>query len=786
MSWTLQPVGGSEKSLADWGITGVSRTLRSLETSEVSFTIPAAFDAALPFTHRVGVTIRQNRTGAGTSYTGGSVWFYGIVLRQQPSAEGASEQFSVSLADPWWHLENLVYCQRFNVFAGWSGTPGDTPTFTEDKTSHLTLNQSFAGAVIGTREVLEDVIDWASDNSAPLQFVAGTFPDMKIPLREEKDITCAEAIRRQVDYMDAVSWFDYTTTPPTLKIARRSALTAVSRSIVGLKGISLTPRYDLQVPFVHLKFEKLYSDSGSQFLQISNQYAPDPLPVERFGGLLATIVLSPRQTNTVRQYVECGGLDASDLAFWRDVKRELNDEDLYADLTIQSYTVKAAETANGWTAGETVNLPRYLYKGAVADWMDVDAVRVDVTAVISYTVKETLPSNDKITLFKSRLHTIKASLLATDATTGEYSNTTVESAGEDPTVFVGLATNIYNDLNTLSWDGQVQLVEEECTGAIRLGNVLNLTAGNAAWASMNATVQAVSEDLDAGTTSVSLGVNKHLSAGQLVDLLRINRTRSAFRMTTNPSNGRGSDSSTLPGNNAEANTTEAAKLYNEHTVSGRDGAGKTAQAKVEALDGSSLPVVTLQRLGTTGAVDTSAGKILLELSRAFGKEIKIREAHGPDSGKYLLFLTSTTSDTQIIEGETPIELGGGGGGGTRMVIKEILQNTYRCRTWDGTTEGGTDITVARNVKLRGASSEVLDGITFTYSAYNTPAYTSRTASWTEDGDSLTEIQTIVPRVAVDDQIYAEQPTGGTGVTGASYIDTNRDARAWVAEPTSLP
>jgi len=624
MSWTLQPVGGSEKSFADWGITGLAWNFRSLEISEVSFTIPAAFDAALPFTNRVGVTIRQNRTGSVTTYTGGSVWFYGVVIRQQPSATSDSEQFSVTLVDPWWHLENLVYCQRFNVFTGWDGTPGVTPLYTEDKSSHITLNQAYTGGIIGTRAVLEDVLDWASDNSAPIQFTAGTFPDMNIPLREEKDITCAEAIRRQVDYMDAVSWFDYTTTPPTLKIARRSALTPVSRSIVGVKDISLTPRYDLQVPFVHLKFEKLYSDTEGQFLQIVNQYAPDPLPADKFGGLLATIVLSPRQTSTVKQYVECGGLDASDLDFWKDVKRELNNADLYADLAIQSYTVQAAETAAGYTKGDTVALPRYLYKGAIADWMSVTSVRVDVTAVLSYTVKETLAGSDKITLFKSRLHTVKVSLLATNAVTGEYRNSTLESAGEDPTEFAGLATNIYTDLNTLSWDGQLSLVETECTGSIALGNVLNLTSGNAAWATMNATVQAVSGDIDSGTTRVTLGVNKHLSAGQLVDLLRINRTRSSFRMTSNASTGSPGVADELPGENAEANTTEAAKIYEQHSVSSKDASNLVTRVQLDAGT-PEAPKISLHTTLNTGVVDTAKPQVNIDVGTlSAGQEAKFQ------------------------------------------------------------------------------------------------------------------------------------------------------------------
>lgn len=542
MAWTLQPVGGSEKSLADWGVAGLARTLRSLSASEVFFSIPAAFDAALPFTHRVGVTIRRDRTGSVVTYAGGSIWFYGIVLAQTPSAQGSAERCTVQLADPWWFLENLVYCQRFYVFTGWTGgIVGGTPLFAQQQTSHVMLGQQwldYVGTNLNTRGTLEEVVDFAADNGAPIAFVADTFPAMTIPKREETDITCADVIRRQLDYIDAVSYFDYTTTPPTLKIVRRSGLAAVSRSVVGCKDITLTPRYDLQLPFVYFKFEKTYTDAGGDFVQINNSYYPDPLPAEKFGGLMATLVLQP--SLEVTQELTIADLDTTDPNFWGRLKPELGDENLYASLTILSHSVVAAEAKGGWAIGDAVNLPHYVVDGAIADWMvegdgdplqssdPLQSIKVTAQATVSYTVYRNVAAyggTNIVKVYESAAQVISADLLATNATGGIYHNYAEEIAGDDPADFFGLAHTIFDDFNVLNWSGQLTLVEAECSGTISLGNVLNLSAGNAAWTSMNATVQAMTEDIDTGTTQISLGVNKHLNVGQLSDLLRVNRSR---------------------------------------------------------------------------------------------------------------------------------------------------------------------------------------------------------------------------------------------------------------------
>jgi hypothetical protein len=639
MSWTLS-YSGTTQSLAAWGITGLSRNLRSQAVSTVTFRIPGNAFAALPFAQRGTIVIHRDA----------AVWFRGIVIQQAAAASGSTEQIQVTAADAWWHLENLVYAQRFNEFAGWVGEPGGEASYTEKLITHVTLNLGLGTGVIGTRAQMADALDYAADNGAPFQFVEGELPDMKVPLREEKDITCAEVIRRQMAYMDAVTWFDYSTSPPTLKVKRRSDCSVVSRAAAGLQSVSLRPRYDLQVPFVHLKFEKNYNDTGGSFMQLVEQKYPDPLPDDKFGGLLATIVLSPLNATTLVQAVECDVLDAESLDFWKLVKPELNNPDQYRDLAIFGNASAVDEN------GDAVALPRFVVAGGIADWMDVDAVLTEVSVDIAYSIMQELDTGVFVPIGKSRTQTIKTRVLATDAVTGVYRNRTVQSFGEDPTEFAGLAQTIYGDLNTLSWDGSIGLVEDEVGSTISVGNVVNLTGGPAGWASMNALVQSVTEDVDAGSTSVELGVNSHLSAGQLVELLRVNRTRSVLNVTQNRATGNNAES-VLPSNFSQVNTTEAPKFYSETGAHSRDVAEGLPQVKLETGTAINSPKIYLQRLTVTGAVDEGAGRILIEQDRTGGRTLRVYEAkvclpNGDE--KYCRVLASQPYDNPELSGETPI------------------------------------------------------------------------------------------------------------------------------------
>jgi hypothetical protein len=107
----------------------------------------------------------------------------------------------------------------------------------------------------------------------------------------------------------------------------------------------------------------------------------------------------------------------------------------------------------------------------------------------------------------------------------------------------------------------------------------------------------------------------------------------------------------------------------------------------------------------------------------------------------------------------------------RFQIRIVLQNYLICRTWDGVTQGSTDVLVARPKNLR-----------------TTGNVNQRTISVTPDGGgaAISAVESITPVYAANDEIYACEPTGGTSLTNGNppheavtWLDLNVDARTWM-------
>jgi hypothetical protein len=131
---------------------------------------------------------------------------------------------------------------------------------------------------------------------------------------------------------------------------------------------------------------------------------------------------------------------------------------------------------------------------------------------------------------------------------------------------------------------------------------------------------------------------------------------------------------------------------------------------------------------------------------------------------------------QFLRGDLVVA-GGGGAEIKRYRVKSVAANYLVCRTWDGAAEGGADVKVAKPPELRHVASEVVEGVTISYT------YQSRANNL--DGQRLagaagfaTQTEIVIPVWRVNSEIWAMKPAGGTGVTEAAWLDLNVAGRMW--------
>ncbi len=139
--------------------------------------------------------------------------------------------------------------------------------------------------------------------------------------------------------------FDYTTTPyPTLSIHLRADAPVISLPAYGapVSGLELTPRYDLQVPAVVLKFEQTNDIDGDTFTSLIVQPAPSTATGDELGALVMTFDLSGARATYHHQPVVTAPIPASDtasgvIAWWQTKFAWLADFDA-GDLSVVSGT----------------------------------------------------------------------------------------------------------------------------------------------------------------------------------------------------------------------------------------------------------------------------------------------------------------------------------------------------------------------------------------------------------------------------------------------------------------
>jgi len=604
--------GATTQSLTAWGFNERPRMiLRSRAASTFEVTLAGADPAAdpvIPF--EAAVTIKDS----------GTVIFQGRRTDTNGYAKGKNRGSTMVFSDAWYDLEHLIYKQVWNVSGG--------GTYTSSRV-YLFQNIGAVSAAWNSWTVAQqiaDIITWAASIGGNVQ--AGTIdPALLPPVYYMKAPTCASAINKCIESLpDVATYFDYTTSPPTLHIRVRQNRTPVTLPYANASppgsgtqvhlSTDIRPRPDLQIPQVKFDYQETSDVSGISYTSFGSDAYPIGSSANTLRGLTLPIDLRGSSRHVAIGQVTAAAWDATTAAFWKDKKNDLAKSNV-SSLTVVDTTINASSGhPNGIyvkdTSGSNISLTTYPYEfknGSVAPWMvdgsgnPIKVIEAIVTAVVSYTVKDNV--NGVITTHNIPAHPVSTRIKLTNspATTTTYKALAYASAGETPLANLaylywcsvnnvpvhyvtgvvtppGSAPAITNPYN-LQWEGEHTIIE---AGGIstyyNCGNTLNLDdtdGGNVSWLTMAADVYQVIYDFFAGTTTIHFGPHKYLSADQYFQQMMLFTTRLAWenpniRSTSQDSAGAG----TQLGNDTRLEDTHASDAPNLQThsvISPADGSG---------------------------------------------------------------------------------------------------------------------------------------------------------------------------------------------------------------------
>jgi hypothetical protein len=529
VTWNITS-GTTTKTAAAWQLSRLTLT-RSNQTPDILTALAdgALVDSTPTFDYGDTITLKRDTTP----------YFHGVCIQIPRTGSPNSESLQYKFAGPWWHLENLIFQQRWTCYISTDTVPAKKwgyksrvilgqkePYWTEDDPPVLVTN-----GVLNSGQVITEILNYAIACGVPITI--GTIsPNITIPFDECLDITCAEAIRRVLRWTpDAVAWFDYSTTPATLNVTRRSSMTTLDLSLTQgapNQTLDIVARDDIKLPAVIINYESISSitvaDETSTYTNLAQDKYPTNSTGQELGALVMTVELAG--SNTVMQKVtiqtEELPADLNDLTWWKARIPALAEPQI-TDLTITGAARKIH-------SADAADYTYRLVQGSIENWMTTKVDYERIEAKCSFTEVRVSDAGDVSSKKINQLISCKfvASNLQTDFSHGKTTRTftrvtSIQTAEPQPT---GLAEQIYDAVNILQYEGQFILVQEDVDGTARPGKALNITnATQTAWATMNATIHETSENIDEGRTNISFGPTKKLGPTDLIEYLRSNRAR---------------------------------------------------------------------------------------------------------------------------------------------------------------------------------------------------------------------------------------------------------------------
>jgi hypothetical protein len=550
MSWTIRVNGAGGLEFSAVNITGARRNRKILATD--TFTFSQALDVTdTPICVYLDSVIIFN---------GETIWFQGQCTVSEPDASGKAERWNIEISGGVYFLNITPFLQPW---AQISGGPYDS--------SRVVMGYKVSGGALvysSVGDVITEVMGYATSNpgpNVPLQLGACALATFSYP-QEFLNASCAEVIQRNLQYTpDVVCWVDYTTTPPTINFKSRFTLPTVTQSFldVGNSGFKCKPRPDLIPPQVVIIYEVTAEADGVPGVSVLYDAVPPGSTGNAQRALVMTIPLHGVNETFVKQWLSVKTIP---LMFSSTTTEDLQTLGRFYKIFVQQFKLADAVDGDPQTPDLTFypldpSDPDTFYELSLAnpDGVDGDgnpfvySDPTDTTSTLIYlddTLTNALLQGNIMpwmTTTAGQQQTVKfraswmingvpqgidpltgtpgitcyATFTATNGLSMTYHDLQAFEAGESaPT---GLAAALMASLSPLQYEGQAALTETECSDAMPLGKVLNITDGRPVWAAMAAGIFAVDEDIDHGITTAKFGPAPHLELNSMIGLLRMGR-----------------------------------------------------------------------------------------------------------------------------------------------------------------------------------------------------------------------------------------------------------------------
>ena len=582
--WTLQAAsGGPTKTLSDWGFTSatLSSVNQGVSTLSLSLAVADILSVEDLWAWETELILRRDEV----------IYWRGYVDATPRSLSPTAESAGYTLKNHWWLLERLTYRQSWTALRA-DGALGPVST------GRVSLGR--AEAIPTAAAMFAELSAFAATMGITLTIDADDLTDQALPLIEAHNRTVAELIR------DVLRWFPGATLVPvydadgtSYRVLPASVATAEVIAVGGspLASLDIRSLPELQVDAVQIIYETTAASSsyeegseetiGGFLASDALVAATDTYPVDATLTRRSLVITLPHpqippppqpqvtyQPVTAKVYPTNNATNSAAERWWLDKSGlaglGITDADILlptsSNETTKQHRVildpsEPPEEPPGtinpnstpvWRPDAVADVPRELLSGALADWMNVRAVKLfaSCTIAIRKSAVDALSDTDKAVFMRrgprsGEVGSVDVWLLdgeyrfiGTDAFTRVYSrilaidygnvgdySTALTASQESYTgsissaVVPDLAERLYAELSPLRYAGSIRLTAEEVAATDYLGKRITLShVDRPEWATMSAMVQQVSADLVDGSVGITYGPPEHLSPQDWVAL----------------------------------------------------------------------------------------------------------------------------------------------------------------------------------------------------------------------------------------------------------------------------